>query len=107
MVPSEMVIDQPPIEVLQKLWGEMGRSPSAASQFGNSLAKREIYSFDERGVYFPAQTDIQQAVAIAFFALPQKSLFDLDLLFSSNWELSCSTAKYGLGRLLKSRSLQI
>jgi hypothetical protein len=54
------------MKVLQKVSGEMIWSPNAASQFGDALAKREIYSFDERSVYFPTQTGKQQAVAIAY-----------------------------------------
>jgi len=61
MVPAEMIVGQPPVEMLAQLWGKLGCTPGAAGKLGDRLPDGQVGTLDERSVDAAAQPDSLEA----------------------------------------------
>jgi hypothetical protein len=64
VIPTEMIVGQPPVEMLRKLWDKLCSSPSATGKLGDSLTNGQVGALDEGSIDAAAQSDSLEAGGI-------------------------------------------
>ena len=77
MVAREMIVSQPPVNMLEKFTGVLSTRPGAASEFGDGLSNGQVGTLDECRVDIAGEPRSFETGTVGNRRTPNETLFDI------------------------------